>query len=68
MNLLKPIYETVDITKFAPMLYNIWQFLWGDFKTPEPFFIMCYAEDPLSWGDEKQARELCEKMLSFYDK
>lgn len=68
MNLLKPIYETVDITKFASSLYNIWQLLWGGITNQEPFFIMNYAEDHLSYGDEKEARELCENMLSFYDK
>ena len=34
----------------------------------QPFLTMCYAGGPLSWGDEKQSRVLCERMLSFYNK
>lgn len=33
----------------------------------DPFFTMCYADDPLSWGDKDQTRELYEQMFRFYD-
>lgn len=28
---------------------------------------ICYADDPLSWGDEKQSREIYEEMLEYYE-
>ena len=33
----------------------------------EPFFALCYADDCLSYGDEKQCRDLYEAALSYYD-
>lgn len=34
----------------------------------EPFKALCYADDCLSWGDEKQTRELYEKAFQYYSK
>lgn len=33
----------------------------------EPFHILSYADDCLSYGDEKQCRELYESMFAFYE-
>ena len=66
MDLLKPVYKNKNTENFTACLYNIWQMLWGGIRDQDPFQIMCYAGDPP--GDEKEARELCENMLSFYDK
>ena len=38
-----------------------------EFVSSDPFFTMCYADDPLSWGDKDQTRELYEQMFRFYD-
>lgn len=36
-------------------------------KSSMPFYILSYADDPLSWGDEKQARELYENAIGYYN-
>ncbi len=67
MNLLKPIYKSMDIHRFGSRMYSVWEGLAGNLQDEEPFSTLCYADDPLSWGDEKQTREIYEKMLSYYD-
>lgn len=32
----------------------------------EPFVMLPYADEPLSWGDEKQSRELFQSMFDYY--
>lgn len=48
-------------------MYQLWQYLPSELSEKEPFDILCYADDLLSWGDEKQCRELYEKALFYYD-
>ena len=68
MHLIKPFYENMDIKNFAYCMYNLWKILPDNISNVEPFFSLCYADDPLlSYGDEKQTRLLYEEMLSFYD-
>ena len=67
MNLLKPFYQSMDIEQFGQRMYSVWEGLAGNLQEEEPFSVMCYADDPLSWGDEKQTREIYEKMLDYYN-
>ncbi|MBD5081260.1 MAG: hypothetical protein HDT44_05790 [Ruminococcaceae bacterium] len=67
MTLLKPFYQSMDIEQFGQRMYSVWEGMAGNLQEEEPFSVMCYADDPLSWGDEKQTRELYEKMLNYYD-
>lgn len=67
MNLLKPFYRSMNTERFGQCIYSVWEGLAGNLQDEEPFSVMCYADDPLSWGDEKQTRELYEKMLNYYD-
>lgn len=67
MNLLKPFYRSTDIKQFGHRMYSLWEGLAGNLQDEEPFSVMCYADDPLSWCDERQTRELYEKMLNYYD-
>lgn len=67
MKNLKHIYEESDLTKFAKKMYELWKRLPGSIDQKEPFQILCYADDCLDYGDEKQCRELYEKALSYYD-
>ena len=69
MNDLKKAYlnDSVDIEDFAAKVYTIWRNLPSTIQPVEPFWTMCYADDPLSWGDKEQTRALYEKMFSFYD-
>ena len=57
----------MDIEIFGEKSYAIWQHLPEEIHHSEPFWTLCYADDPLSWGDEKQTREIYEKAFRFYD-
>lgn len=48
-------------------MYSLWQNLPEQISYVEPFYILSYADDPLSWGDEKQARELYENAIGYYN-
>ena len=67
MGVLKPVYESMEIHEFGSWMNRVWENLPDSLQKEDPFFALCYADDPLSWGDEKQAREIYEKMLSYYE-
>lgn len=67
MSKLKMAYiNCLDIKCFARRMYNLWESLPGNIQDIEPFWTLCYADDPLSWGDEEQTRNIYERMLSYY--
>ena len=67
MSKLKMAYVNCsDIKCFASRMYSLWETLPGNIQDIEPFWTLCYADDPLSWGDEKQTRNIYEHMLSYY--
>lgn len=57
-----------SIAEFCRRCYALWRMLPGFLTEEEPFFHLSYVDDPLSWGDENQARELCEEIFGFYRK
>ena len=66
---LSTIYSNggIGIHEFGSKVYSIWSLLPESIKLVEPFWTMSYADDPLSWGEEKQTRNLYEKMFKFYN-
>ncbi len=67
MSKLKVVYVNCsDIKCFASQMYSLWENLPGNIQNIEPFWTLCYADEPLSWGDEKQTRNIYEHMLSYY--
>lgn len=64
--LLRPIYASMDIYKFVKAMYSLWKDLPENLQMVKPFWILSYADDPLSWGDEKQCREIYEEMFDYY--
>ena len=67
MSKLKVFYENCsDIKYFAGRMYNLWESLPGSIQDIEPFWTLSYADDPLSWGDEEQTRNIYEHMLNYY--
>lgn len=70
INGLKEAYYNygIDIKGFALKAYALWGALPSVIALNEPFRTLSYADDPLSWCDEKQTRELYEEMFRFYDK
>lgn len=68
MGRLKVRYQNCsDIKKFAGRMYNLWENLPDNIQDKEPFFALCYADDPLSWGDEEQTRSIYEYILNYYE-
>lgn len=68
MSKLKGIYiDENNLAEFGKRMYQLWQYLPKEISEEEPFYILSYADDPLSWGDEKQCRELYEKAIYYYD-
>ncbi|AKA68756.1 hypothetical protein [Clostridium scatologenes] len=65
---LEEIYyqDDMDIRFFGSKMYSIWRALPSEIENKEPFWTLCYADDPLSWGDERQTRELYQKMFQYY--
>jgi len=57
----------IDIQTFGEKAYAMWKQFPRSIHQTEPFWTLCYADDPLSWGDEKQTRELYEKAFRYYD-
>lgn len=67
MGKLKAAYVNCsDIKRFASRMYSLWESLPGNIQNIEPFWTLCYADDPLSWGDEEQTRDIYEHMLNYY--
>lgn len=66
---LKPAYHSsgMGIEEFGKHCYLLWCDLPSLINETEPFWTLCYADDPLSWGDEAQTRSLYEKAFAFYD-
>ena len=65
---LKKVYESNNfpIEDFGRKCYSLWQQLPDELNTIEPFHTLSYANDPLSWGDEEQARKIYEEFFDFY--
>lgn len=52
--------------QFGKKMYLLWKSLPGCIRDEEPFSVFTYADEPLSWGDEQQSRELYEKAFYYY--
>ena len=66
MEKIKAYYNNTDLKSFAAKMYCLWKNLPESIQRREPFFMLCYADDPLSWGDEEQSRNIYEHMLKYY--
>lgn len=56
-----------NIHEFAGRMYKLWKSLPDCLRYIEPFHTLSYADDPLSWGDEKQTREIYEELFKYYE-
>lgn len=67
---LEAVYnsDVYSISEFARRCHALWKMLPEYLSREEPFFVLYYADEPLSWGDEKQTRKLYEKAFDFYKK
>ena len=55
-----------DLAEFGRLCHALWNSLPSSIDTEDPFYALSYADDPLSWGDEKQTRELYQKAFDHY--
>ncbi|MCM1286245.1 MAG: hypothetical protein NC213_07805 [Acetobacter sp.] len=67
MQSLQRIYETMHIELFAKKMYSLWNKLPQLICEKEPFFILAYADDCLSYGDKSQCEKLYEIAMHYYD-
>ncbi|MCI9199899.1 MAG: hypothetical protein HFI03_05610 [Lachnospiraceae bacterium] len=68
MSKLKVAYiNCSDIKYYASRMYSLWESLPGNIQNIEPFWMLCYGDEPLSWGDEEQTRNIYEHMLNYYE-
>lgn len=59
--------NSFTINDFGQKMYLIWNlYIPHPFHEQEPFWTLSYADDCLSYGNEKQTRELYEKAFQFY--
>lgn len=56
-----------SLAEFGSRCYELWNTLPGFLNKQQPFWTLSYADDSLSWGDEKQSRILYEETFSFYE-
>lgn len=67
MSKLEMVYvKCPDINCFASRMYSLWKVLPRNLQNIEPFWTLCYGDDPLSWGDKELTRNLYEHMMSYY--
>lgn len=66
---LKSVYmdDSFPIKEFGEKSYALWNCLPDRIREIEPFFTLCYADDCLAYGDEKQTRMFYERAFAFYD-
>ena len=65
---LRAIYNSniFSIQDYGRKCYSLWQLLPNELHMEEPFHVLSYADDPLSWGDESQTRKIYEELFDFY--
>lgn len=61
------LYEQTGLSDFGEKMYQLWSVLPSWLANKEPFSILCYASDPLSWGEPKLAKSFFEKAMYYYD-
>lgn len=65
---LERVYNSQNflIDVFANKTYKLWKYLPAEISKKQPFLILCYADDGLSYGDENQTRNMYQELFDFY--
>ena len=65
--LLEDIYSNCENIKwFSKKSYSIWTDITYHIQELDPFFILSYIDEPLSWGDEEQTKKMYEYLFNYY--
>ena len=67
IKLIQGIYEETELSTFADIMYRLWGTLPDGIKNTEPFITLCYADDPLSCGEEARTRRIYRNLFQYYD-
>ena len=69
MRTLKAEYQKAgpDLSSFANKTHLLYSYISAGVGFTDPFDILSYADDPLSWGNETQCRELYQKAFDWYE-
>ena len=59
--------EHTNFKNFAIRMYDLWKSLPESIQHQQPFVSLSYGDDPLSWGDEAQCRNIYENMMNYYN-
>lgn len=59
-------FKCSDKKEFGKKAYSLWGMLPCVISREDPFLMLSYVDEPLSWGDEEQSRKLYQKMFDFY--
>lgn len=54
------------LRSFAAHMVSLWHKLPERINRLQPFHVLSYADEPLSWGDEAQCRALYEQAFQYY--
>ena len=54
------------VEELSHKLYELWCLLPSKMSEQEPFHMMTYIDDPLSWGDKQQTIKLLEQFINYY--
>lgn len=68
LGMLERIYRDWPGTleRFGSAAYLLWEALPGPIAGQEPFSRLCWADDPISYGDEAGGRAIYEELFSYY--
>ena len=67
---LERVYNSQNflIDVFANKTYKLWKYLPAEISKEQPFLVLCYADDGLSYGDENQTIKMYQELFDFYKK
>ena len=67
MSLIEEHYlKCPDKKEFGKKTYSLWGILPCAISSEDPFRILSYADEPLSWGDKEQSKGIYQGMFDFY--
>lgn len=67
MKELRNIYEESELNDFVRNMRALYKLLPELIEREEPFCVLDYADDCLSYGDKEQCRKLYESAMSYYE-
>lgn len=67
MEVLKPVYESMEVQEFASRAFQVWEGLPGNLQGEEPFWALSLGDYPGAREAERYMRGVYRWMLYYYD-